>query len=644
MATLQVQEIRLAFGDRDILDGIALTLSSQSRAALVGANGSGKSTLMKILAQVMSADVYEVNASRNLRISYLPQSDIVFGAATLYEETERAFDRFSPLVAEQRTLEEALTQETNQGYLLRLNEIHETLLEERYHDRKQIIESVLFGLGFSNEDLTRTCDTFSGGWQMRIALAKILIEAPEIMLLDEPTNYLDIEARRWLLSYLKAYTGGIMLVSHDQGFLDAMVDEVYELFHGKIRSYRGNYSTYVIHRKAELAALEAEAKAQERLFAQNQVFIDRFRSTASRSRQVQSRIKMLDKIERVEIPPHLRELSFRFADAPPSGNDVLIIEELYKAYGELVVYEDFSFWVNRGDRIAVTGKNGSGKSTLLRLIAGIDTQYSGTLRLGTKVKTGYFSQETGSMLNPRNTLLEEASEAASTADQVRLRTLLGTFLFEGDDVFKRVGVLSGGEKSRLALLKILLQPANLLILDEPTNHLDITSKRMLLDALLAFQGTILFVSHDAYFIEELATSILYLDDDAPPRYYQGTYNNFLSTLEAEEARISTSSAPAADQTESEGRIAYREANRIKNRIATLQKEEEDLSSHCAALEVELASLDTQMAAQENYTDGERMRALLAEKEEIADRLSASEQQYFRLLEERERLQEGVGSA
>lgn len=642
MATLQVQDISLAFGDRDILDSVAFTLDQKSRASLAGANGSGKSTLMKILAGQLAADVYTVSASRDLRISYLPQSDIVFGEASLYEETEKAFSRFDILLSEQRELEDALVQEANEGQLLRLSQIHEILLEERYHDRRQIIETVLFGLGFSHEDLSRQCATFSGGWQMRIALAKILIEKPSIMLLDEPTNYLDIEARIWLKNYLKAYSGGIMLVSHDQGFLDATVDEVYELFDGKLRRYSGNYSAYLIQRKAEIAALESAGKAQAKLVERNEQFIERFRYKASKSRQVQSRIKMLEKLDEVKVPPHLRELSFSFAPAPPSGNDVVRIEELHKAYGPLVIYDDFSLWVNRGDRVAVTGRNGTGKSTLLRIIAGEDTEYDGVAQLGSNVSIGYFSQETGSSLDVNSSVLQEAADAAASEDQGRVRNLLGSFLFEGDDVFKSVGVLSGGEKSRLALLKILLRPSNLLILDEPTNHLDINAKRMLLNALSSFDGTMVFVSHDVYFIEELATKVLYLEDGRPPLLYGGGYGDFIAMLEAKEA-VEEQPVTKAIPVVSEGQAAYRQANQIKNRIANLRKREEALLQSHTLLEERIAAVEVEMAKEENYSDGERIRSLVLKKENLEGQLANEEETWFSVIAERESLEESANA-
>jgi ATP-binding cassette subfamily F protein 3 len=642
VATLQVQDISLAFGDRDILDGVSFTLDHTSRCALAGANGSGKSTLMKILAHQMGADTFIATASRDLRISYLPQSDIVFGSALLFEEAEKAYGRFTPFIEEQHRLEDDLQRENSEAKILRLAEIHELLVEERYHDRRQIIEAVLFGLGFSADDLNRRCKTFSSGWQMRIALAKILIEKPQIMLLDEPTNYLDIEARFWLKNYLKVYDGGVMLVSHDQLFLDETVSEVYELFEGALSRYSGNYTAYLAQRQAQIAALEARSRSQAQLFEKNEEFIERFRYKASKSRQVQSRIKMLEKIEQVKIPAHLRTLSFSFSPAPPSGRDVVVIEALTKRYGPRSVYEDFSLWINRGDRIAVTGRNGVGKSTLLRIIAGEDTDYSGVVRLGSKVTVGYYQEETGSTLTAANSVLDEAAEAASSADQGRVRSLLGSFLFEGDDVFKAVGVLSGGERSRLALLKILLKPVNLLILDEPTNHLDINAKRMLLKALSSWDGTIIFVSHDAAFIESLATKILYLNEGDAPLVYTGGYSEFIARLEEKETVSPT--LLRAETPQKESVLTYREAKERKNRIAILKREEEERLVLHQDLAKRIEAVVAEMALPENYSDGQRIVTLLGQKEDLETKMHETEQSWLSLVDEREGLEAGGSDA
>ena len=645
MATLQVQRVHLAFADRDILEDVSFTLTEKSRSALAGGNGSGKSTLLKVISHVMAADQYDYSATKGLRVSYLPQSDIVFEQESVYGEVEKAFDRLSPLLEEQQLLENRLSTagegQKTEAMVLRLSEIHEALLEEGYFSRKEIIEQVLFGLGFSKADMGRPTSEFSGGWQMRIALAKILVENPSIMLLDEPTNYLDIEARYWLKNYLKVYEGGLMIVSHDQGFLDETVHEVFELFQGKLKRYSGNYTQYLRQREMEIAQLEAEFKLQQEQLEKNEQFIERFRYKATKSRQVQSRIKMLEKIELVEVPSHLKQLSFSFPPAPHSPNDVVIIEHLEKHYGSQRIFDDFSLMVNKGDRLAVTGKNGAGKSTLLRILSSEDSEYGGVVRLGPNVTVGYFAQDTEKTLNAANSVLEEVSSVADTADLPKLRGYLGSFLFSGDDVFKPVSVLSGGERSRLALLKILLHPVNLLILDEPTNHLDINAKEMLLKALKAYDGTMVFVSHDSYFIEHLATKILYLTEDSQPELFSGDYSYFSYKLEQKEKveRRDRGGAKAFEEIKKvESARSYKETNRMKNRLANLKKQSEEMLLGHQKLENLINEVEKEMGKAENYSDAAKIKSLVDKTLRLEEQMADEEEAWFALTVELETLE------
>jgi len=645
VATLQVQRVHLAFADRDILEDVSFTLNEKSRSALAGGNGSGKSTLLKVISRVMAADQFDYSATKGLRISYLPQSDIVFEQESVYGEVEKAYDRLDALLKEQHQLENRLAKaeegQKTEAMVLRLSEIHEALLEEGYYSRKEIIEQVLFGLGFSKADMDRPTSEFSGGWQMRIALAKILVENPSIMLLDEPTNYLDIEARYWLKNYLKVYEGGLMIVSHDQGFLDETVNEVYELFQGKLKRYSGNYTQYLRQREMEIAQLEAEFKLQQEQLEKNEQFIERFRYKATKSRQVQSRIKMMEKIELVEVPSHLKQLSFSFPPAPHSPNDVVIIEHLEKHYGNQVIFDDFSSMVNKGDRLAVTGKNGAGKSTLLRILSGEDSQYGGVVRLGPNVSVGYFAQDTEKTLNASNSVLEEISSVAETADLPKLRGYLGSFLFSGDDVFKPVSVLSGGERSRLALLKILLHPVNLLILDEPTNHLDINAKEMLLKALKAYDGTMIFVSHDSYFIEHLATKILYLTVDNPPELFSGDYSYFSYKLEQKEKveKREKGGEKASEETKkTESSRSYKETNRMKNRVANLRKQSDEMLASHERFEHLIGQVEKDMGKPENYSDAIKIKALVDEKQKLEHQMAEEEEAWFALTLELETLE------
>ncbi|HPX28715.1 MAG TPA: ABC-F family ATP-binding cassette domain-containing protein [Sphaerochaeta sp.] len=635
MATLQVQRLSIAFADRQLLDDISFTLSERARAALVGANGSGKSTLLQIVAGLMSADIYEYAQPKDMRISYLPQSDIVLEEGTAYEQVELAYDRFLPLVDEQHAIEERLARGELSDYLLqRLHEIQEALLGEGYHDRKTEIAIILKGLGFHDGDLHRPCSEFSGGWQMRIALAKVLAEKPHLLLLDEPTNYLDIEARYWLKNYLRVYPESVMIVSHDRSFLDETINEVFELFQGQLKRYKGTYSQYEKQRENEIQSLIHAYEQQREEIRKQEVFIERFRAKASKARQVQGRIKQLERLEIIEIPEHLRNLSFSFPPAPHSGKQVLKIEDLTKRYGSLTVFEHFDSIVMKGERIAVVGKNGTGKSTLLRILAGIDTDYRGKLTVGSGVQIGYFAQDAKQTLDDSNTVLEELGSVASTADIPRLRTYLGSFLFSGDDVFKRVGILSGGERSRLALLKTLMHPANLLILDEPTSHLDISAKNALLQAIKEYDGTLIFVSHDAHVIQEAATSILYLTEENPPELFKGDWSYFSYRLEQKEAV-----AVETPKEEKKPARSYRVEKQKHNRLVSLRRQAEASLVRHDTIETELKEVQRSMSQSENYSVEEKIVKLVNEEERLRKKLAKEEASWLALEEERMKLEE-----
>ena len=618
MKNLQVSDLTLSFGERKILDNISFTLSETSRSALAGANGSGKSTLFKTLAGLLEADSMNLSLTKDARIAYLPQSDIVFSNETVYEAAEKGYDRFKGLLAELEELEENLSLDDGKQIkrAQRISEIHDELSESGYYDRKSRIETILMGLGFHTFDFSREAGTFSGGWQMRIALAKILIEDPDFLLLDEPTNYLDIEAMTWLEGYLSSFGGGLMLVSHDQDFLDSTVNEVFELFNGKLKRYPGNYTKYLEVRQQEIEALEKAYKRQQEEIGRTEQFIEKFRYKATKAKQVQSRIKMLEKTELIEIPAHLKKIYFSFPDCERSGNDVLIVENLKKAYGTNVIYSDFSFTVNRGERLAITGRNGAGKSTLLRILAGQDKMFEGTVRLGSNVKTGYFAQDAENTLSAENTVLEEIESIADTSDIPKVRNMLGAFLFQDDDVFKTVKVLSGGEKSRLSLLKILMHPANLLLLDEPTNHLDINSKEVLLKAMKEYGGTTVFVSHDKHFISNLATKILYLSEDGP-EFFEGDweYFNYKLKQKEEEFRVEKKTPACSMEKKNVFQLSHEQIKVLRNRKKSLQREIGAIEDCIKNLEDDIAELEYESMKSENYSDALKITAILAKKKE-----------------------------
>ena len=650
MGILQVQNIELSFGDRTLLTNVSLTLGEHARAALAGGNGEGKSTLMKIIAGLMPCDSGLVTKTRGMRISYLPQSDIVFKEGSVYQEIEKGFSHFQENIDRQHEIENLLVSNHTDALLIELNELQEQLLSSNYYDREQVIYSIAKGLGFTRADMNRPCSEFSGGYQMRIALAKVLCENPDLMMLDEPTNYLDIEARLWLESFLKTYKGSLFLVCHDKGFLDDTVNEVYELFNSRLTRYSGNYTFYENQRRLEIEQLEAAYKKQQAEIEKTEQFIERFRYKATKSKQVQSRIKALDKLEPVVVPSHLKTLSFSFPEPPHSPNDMVIIEHMTKKYGSQVVFNDFDMMVNKGQRLAVTGHNGIGKSTLLRIIAGKDPDFSGVARLGVGVKVGYYAQDTADSLDMEGTVFSQVSAYGTEA---AIRNALGAFLFSGDDIYKKASVLSGGERSRLALLKILLQPASLLILDEPTNHLDINSKDMLLKALKDFKGTIIFVSHDAYFIRAIADRILYLSD-SEPEFFNGDYDYFQWKLderlgiEAEnKAAPSTLKAPKAQASRDEEFKASfgfeqktpvmdrAEANRLRNKRNKLKNEIQALMEKVDDLELKISEVNALMNLHENYSDVNKINELAARKQTLENQKNDLELQWIEKSDEYE---------
>ncbi|NLK61670.1 MAG: ABC-F family ATP-binding cassette domain-containing protein, partial [Treponema sp.] len=515
--------------------------------------------------------------------------------------------------------------------------------ESGWYRRKTVMEQTLLGLGFTEDDFSRAVDEFSGGWQMRIALAKVLLEKPDILLLDEPTNYLDIEARNWLESWLSDFTGGYLLVSHDRYFLDVTVQEVYELFNGELHLYRGTYTRYEQLREQELAALIKSYEKQQEEIAKQEDFIRRFRYNASKAAIVQGRIKQLEKIERIELPVNLRKMTVHFPPAPHTGRLVLTAKDLSRGYGERPVIRGLDFLVEKSERLVVVGRNGAGKSTLLRVLAGVDSDYTGSVEYGAGVLPGYFSQESAELLSGGERILDLLESEAPLELIPRLRDMLAAFLFRGDDVYKQVSVLSGGEKSRLALLRLLLRPLNLLILDEPTNHLDLHSKDVLLDALNAFTGTIIFVSHDRGFIEGLATRVLELtaapgNEPSRVRNFPGDYRYYLDRIAAESAAANGGSADSRSDA-ANGRPAGLPATSASAEVLSgaelrafekqrkaakrkLEREETELMEEIAEKESEKSAQEHILATPEVYTDGEKSKMVQQKIESLEQTIEA----------------------
>lgn len=659
MAFVQLSNISLSFGDRDLIKSATLNLMEGSRAALAGPNGAGKTTLMKIAVGQLAPDSGELAVTKGARISYLPQTQVILGRGSVLEEAEAAFSHFADMLLRQeelgRRLQDSGLEERQTNRLLEeFDDIGRAVESGGYFRRQERISEVLRGLGFRTDDFGRRAQDLSGGWQMRLALAKILLEDPDIMLLDEPTNYLDLEARGWLEAYLADYRGGVLLVSHDRFFLDVTVREVYELFNGKLSRYPGSYSSYEERRARELEAIFAAWERQQEEIQRIEDFIRRFRYKESKAPQVQSRIKMLEKIIPIEIPEGMKHIHFKFPPAPRSGKIALRIKNLGKSYGSLKVIEDLSLEVERGRKIAFVGPNGAGKSTLMRIIAGVDRDYTGSIIPGAGVEIAYFAQDSAEKMSSSLNVEQEAETVCPNELAPKLRNLLGAFLFRGDDVGKSVSVLSGGERSRLALLKMLLHPANLLVLDEPTNHLDLTSKDVLLEALKTFEGTVLFVSHDRGFIDELADLVLELEVGTTPRLYYGGYSYYLEKKASllEEARIGSSSIPPRAASRGEATIqagenpafrsedgskagtalSWEEEKAQKARTRKLKKREEEILRRLENLAEGKKALEREMARPEVYSDGPRVKKILAALAEIEEETESLNEEWVETAE------------
>jgi len=528
---LQLTGAGKRFGHKLLFDSLDWLITPKERAGLVGGNGTGKSTLLKVIAGLEPLDYGSISAMKGLRLGYLPQDGLRVSGRSVFAECMSVFAEVQQLEQEIEALSAKMSEldPTSDEYRAVAERFERADGEFRARDGYTIeaqTGTVLTGLGFRKEDWTRQTEEFSGGWQMRIALAKLLLEKPNVLLLDEPTNHLDLEARTWLEEYLSNYEYAYILISHDRYFLDVTVKKIVEIWNKKVYFYSGNYEKYKQQKAERLAQLEAAYKNQRERIEQLETFINRFRYQATKAKQVQSRIKELEKIERIELPPEEKTIHFSFPQPKASGRIVATFKDVSKSYGPKHVFSNANFTIERGDRIALVGVNGAGKSTLIKLLSGTEPLTKGEYTLGHNVEVDYFAQDQYKELDINARLLEDLSDASPRTAQTELRNLLGCFLFSEDDVFKRIGVLSGGERNRYALARMLLNPSNFLLLDEPTNHLDMGAKDVLLEALEKYTGTVVFVSHDRYFIEHLATRVFEIAD-GEVRVFPGNYADYL---------------------------------------------------------------------------------------------------------------------
>ena len=532
---LSLQNAGKRFGPRVLFLEANWLIRAREKTALVGANGTGKSTLMKVLAGLESLDYGSLQQTRGMSIGYLPQEGLQLSGRSVFDECLTVFDELRDMEREIERLAEQLAVLDHASPEYDSAAERFSMLQERFHTLDGYaldaqVGGVLTGLGFGKEDWSRLTDEFSGGWQMRIALAKLLLAKPNLLLLDEPTNHLDLETRNWLEDYLRTYPFGYILISHDRYFLDVTIDRTVEIWNKRLSIYQGNFTKYLSQKDERRTQLKSAYRNQRLQIEHLESFINRFRAQATKAKHVQSRIKELEKIERIEIPEEEPVIHFRFPQPPPSGRMVVEAEGLAKSYGQKQVLKGVRFTIERGDRVALVGVNGAGKSTLIRLMTGVETPTTGFVRLGHNVVSEYFAQDQYKVLDGDARMLDDISRAALKVPEQALRSLLGCFLFSGDDVFKPLGVLSGGERNRYALARILVSPSNFLLLDEPTNHLDMRAKDVLLEALAAFSGTVIFVSHDRYFIDRLATRVLEVDGGTVTSH-EGNYGDYLRRKE-----------------------------------------------------------------------------------------------------------------
>lgn len=512
---INLVDVSLRYGQKVIYKKISTTIGARDRIGLVGSNGSGKSTLIKLLLNEVEFDSGEVERPNYVTLGYLPQDGIELKGKTLYEEVSTAFEDVLKL---QKNIDEADEQmmemdTSSEEYFDLLDQIGAWEHKLETHEpakMKSRIEKTLMGLGFALSDFERETGEFSGGWQMRMALAKLLLKEPSLLLLDEPTNHLDIISQQWLEDYLTRYEGSLMIISHDRAFLDVVTNRTIHLSMGRLTSYSGNYSFYIEQSEADLEVLRKKVKNQQAEIQRQKDFINRFRGNVKKASLVQSRLKDLDKMEIIQLPPQEKKIFFRFPPPPPASAKVIELTNMSKSYGDLQVFKGLDFHIEKGDRLAVVGVNGAGKSTLARILAGIEPFQEGERTLGINTVLAYFAQQQAEELDPEKTVLEEVeqSSAAAGREESNPRAILGALLFRKDDVFKKTSVLSGGERNRLALAKMLMKEANTIILDEPTNHLDIKSKEILQDAVRAFEGTVILVSHDRDFLDPIVNKVL----------------------------------------------------------------------------------------------------------------------------------------
>src|SRR5690554_1162553 len=629
---LSIENLSVEFGGFTLLDSISFVLNRNERVALTGKNGAGKSTLLKIIAGVQKPTNGNVSVPKDATIGYLTQQMKLDNSRTVFEEASQAFGHLKKMEQDLDHLHNQMAErndyesEAYQTIIERATDLQELLQMSGIHNFEAEVEKTLLGLGFQRSDFSRSTGEFSGGWRMRIELAKILLQAPDVLLLDEPTNHLDIESIQWLENFLSTHANAVMLVSHDRAFLDAVTNRTLEIVLGDIQDYKVNYSKYVELRKERREQQIRAFENQQKQIKDTEDFIERFRYKPTKSNQVQSRIKQLDKIERIEIDEvDNSRLNLKFPPAPRSGSYPVIMEDVSKSYGDHLVFKDVNLTIERGEKIAYVGKNGEGKSTLVKCIMS-EIDHGGNLKLGHNVKIGYFAQNQAQMLDENKTVFETIDDVAVGDIRTKIRDILGAFMFGGEASDKKVKVLSGGERSRLAMIRLLLEPVNLLILDEPTNHLDLASKDVLKKAILEFDGTAIIVSHDRDFLDGLVSKVYEFGGGKVSEHIGGIYDfldkkklDTLQQLELSSSAAVTNAASAAnsEQTpDTSNKLSYQEQKELSRRQRKLERDFEEAEDKIGKLETEILELETELATPEGAVDTKKLQKYLDTKKHL----------------------------
>lgn len=637
---LQLQNIELTLGQRPLFDGVSALINPGERVGLVGPNGAGKSTLLKVIAGERQADGGDVILGNGATVGYLPQDGVdPDPQKTVFEEVESGFPEILSLrreVEQTQNQLETLDPESTEGAraLERFGRLQSRLEQSGSWTLTSDIERILSGLGFSERDFSRSTTEFSGGWLMRIALARLLLRRPTFLLLDEPTNHLDIESLDWMERFLASYEGAVVIVSHDRAFLDTLTTRTLALDTGFLYDYAGNYTFYEKKFAQEQELLERQAENQAKQIKETEEFIDRFRYKASKAKQVQSRIKQLEKLERVQSRQKRDEISFRFPQPERSGRIVMELKGAVKRYGENVIFDGLDYQISRGEKVAVVGPNGAGKSTLIRMLAGNESLSDGERRVGHQVTPVYFAQHQADDLETSKTILEEMTDHAGHVGETQIRSLLGCFLFTGEDVFKRISVLSGGEKSRVALAKMLITPANFLILDEPTNHLDMDSKEILQEALSQYEGTCMIVSHDRAFLDPIVSHTLEIQPGFV-KSWPGNVSNYLairaerreneankkSSQKSSERASAANAGPSGLSKKEERRLRAVQRQAESRTVGPLRKRLSDLEKAIQKKESRKDEIEEVMGGSDFYDDPDRVKTVSLEYEELRQDLT-----------------------